>query len=255
MTATFDFVEIRTRDLERSQAFYSAVFGWKIESYPMETPGAMASTGAMPMVGLMQFPESVPLSVVPYVTVEDCEAAAQRAVELGATLIMGKQAVEEMGWFTDVVDPWGNEVGFWQERHPERELDASNLGPRQNPVCWVELLSTQQEAAVSFWKQVVGWSFRAEPGMEDYAFFEGYPMRDFSSVMGGGILSGEAAEMGKGANVYLQVEDLAATEASIAQHGGRVIVSKMPVPETGHFSLFLDPDGNRVAIIEMSAAA
>jgi predicted enzyme related to lactoylglutathione lyase len=255
MTPTFDFVEIRTRDLDRCQAFYGEVFGWNLQPFPGPVPSVMAYSNVMPVVGLMQVPQEVPLAVVPYVTVADCESAARRAVELGGTQTLAKQAVQEMGWCTSVVDPWGNEVAFWQERDPDHVPQLNEGFQGKDPVCWVELLSQDLEGAVSFWKQVVGWGFQVMEGVDDYAFVEGYPRREVSGVAGAGILTGEAAGMARGANVYVSVEDLGATEARVTENGGRVIMSRVPVPGMGHFSLFLDPEGNRLAIMEMGATS
>lgn len=250
---SMDFVEIRVSDLTRSNAFYGALFGWKIDPYPMHVPASMAWSGKLPMVCLMQLADGhAPANIVPYFTVEDCEETARRAVAQGATVTMGKTAVEEYGWFTGVVDPWGNEVNFWQERDPDAEATAPTAAASQDHVCWVDLLTDNLDGAVHFWMQAMGWSFHAIPEMPGFAFVEHYPMSDKSGMHGVAI---GARKHEHSANVYVQVSDLAKAEDAARANGGEVLESGVPIIGTGHYSTLRDPDGNRIAVIKIAPRA
>ena len=48
--------------------------------------------------------------------------------------------------------------------------------------------------------------------------------------------------------LYIQVPDLDAAMAKIAETGGKIVSPKIPIP-TGQFVLFTDPAGNRMGIV------
>jgi predicted enzyme related to lactoylglutathione lyase len=48
--------------------------------------------------------------------------------------------------------------------------------------------------------------------------------------------------------LYIQVPDLDAAMAKIAETGGKIVSPKIPLP-TGQFVLFTDPAGNRMGIV------
>jgi predicted enzyme related to lactoylglutathione lyase len=104
--------ELRTRDLAAAGRFYGEVFGWELE--PIEQDGAVVYAsiklggrlvaGALPMGEL--FPPAVPPHWIPYFGVEDLDASAAKAEELGGHVLAGPIAVPE-GRFTSLMDPQG----------------------------------------------------------------------------------------------------------------------------------------------------
>jgi predicted enzyme related to lactoylglutathione lyase len=118
--------EIPADDPEKLVDFYTSLFGWKIEKYPMpggDYWGVMtvpANEQGMPLEpgaingGLYkrQQPGQQPVN---YVSVESVDEYASKAKGLGATVIVEKQAVPQMGWFAMLTDPQGNVVGLWQD--------------------------------------------------------------------------------------------------------------------------------------------
>jgi predicted enzyme related to lactoylglutathione lyase len=90
--------ELTTRDPDGSKEFYGAVFGWEpraMEDSPVDytvwhQPGTDADAGVggmMPMVGEM-WPEDLPPHWMVYFAVEDTDAAAEKAKELGGKVIV-----------------------------------------------------------------------------------------------------------------------------------------------------------------------
>ncbi len=83
--------ELTTRDPEGSKAFYSNVFGWGIEdgeygpvTYTQWQVDGRSMAGMMPMVGDM-WPTEMPPHWMVYFAVDDCDATAAKAVELGGS--------------------------------------------------------------------------------------------------------------------------------------------------------------------------
>jgi predicted enzyme related to lactoylglutathione lyase len=123
MPNTFDWIEIRTDDIQRAASFYESLFGWKIIA--RETAGGsevwLFDTGGEPRLenlrrgGIWLRPKGQPLGVVVYVVVADIEATLQKAVALGGEVIDPKVALDG-GYIACFRDPSGNLLGLYQDR-------------------------------------------------------------------------------------------------------------------------------------------
>jgi predicted enzyme related to lactoylglutathione lyase len=105
---TLVWTELQTRDVEGSKAFYGAVFGWTNEVDPNGYVTFAVENRAQ--AGMMQIDESwgdVPNNWSIYFLVEDCQAAAEKAKELGGSLLVPPTKAGEMGTFSVVRDPQG----------------------------------------------------------------------------------------------------------------------------------------------------
>lgn len=100
--------ELNTRDVETAISFYEKVFGYTVqrsaEYNELQLDGKTVA-GCMPM------PEGVPAEVpthwLVYFAVADTDAAAARAAELGATVIMPAMDIPDVGRFAVLSDPQG----------------------------------------------------------------------------------------------------------------------------------------------------
>ncbi len=108
------FFEIPADDVAALQAFYSAMFDWTFSK--MEGPfdyWMIGTGGSEPQGGMMarQHPHQGPVS---YVMVDSVETSVQKAVELGASVIVPRSAVPGHGWFAVLTDPQNNPFGLWE---------------------------------------------------------------------------------------------------------------------------------------------
>lgn len=107
----FAWFDLRTDDAGGAQHFYSELLGWQIaqegEMPPMiaGSDGPWALIGGAPLSGGSQW--------LPYVRVDDLEAATRRAEELGATVLHARTE-GPAGAFTTIADPTGAPVALWQ---------------------------------------------------------------------------------------------------------------------------------------------
>ncbi len=116
MIHTLCHIEIPVTDFEKAKAFYSGLFGWKVELIP-EMNYATFETGAPPGGGFQKVDKVERGGPVNYVLVEDIEATLEKAKELGAgEIIHEKTRGGDMEWFAIFSDPDGNRVGIWQEK-------------------------------------------------------------------------------------------------------------------------------------------
>jgi predicted enzyme related to lactoylglutathione lyase len=102
---------------EKLVQFYSDLLGWKIEKAP--TPGFdywMCKTGEGPGIdgGIMRRLDPKQ-TLTNYVSVDQIDSSVAKAQALGAIVVVTKKAVVGAGWFSVVIDPQGNPLGFWQE--------------------------------------------------------------------------------------------------------------------------------------------
>lgn len=93
-----------------SKVFYEKLLGWK----PSEGPAGMTMFAGNqgPFAGLA--PKEGDAGWVPYVQVDDVDAATRKAVKLGAVLVREKQR-GPAGDYSVVRDPGGATIALWQK--------------------------------------------------------------------------------------------------------------------------------------------
>jgi predicted enzyme related to lactoylglutathione lyase len=116
--------EVPADDVERAKTFYREAFGWQIKAYPgmadyhgMTT--AEVGPDMMPLKpgaingGLFQREPQLSTPVLT-IGVDDIDEALQKVERLGGKVLMGRQAVADMGFTGYFTDPEGNVMGLWQ---------------------------------------------------------------------------------------------------------------------------------------------
>ena len=102
--------ELATRDAKAAGPFYSALFGWKAEEMPMEgTSYTMFMNGEARAAGMMQMTDEwgdIPSHWMMYLAVEDCDASAAKAAELGGNVCVPPTDIQ-VGRFAVLDDPQG----------------------------------------------------------------------------------------------------------------------------------------------------
>ncbi len=108
--------EIPADNVEALASFYAELFGWKIAAAPGFSDYWFVQTSAEPgaLAGGMMARQHPGQGIMNYVLVEDAAAYAQRAQSLGATVLVSKTEIPEMGWFVVLQDPQGNCVGLFE---------------------------------------------------------------------------------------------------------------------------------------------
>src|SRR3954467_3997080 len=100
---TICWVDLVADDLTAAKAFYSSLFGWSYEG-PDDYAVAQLDGGAVAAIVPKPDP-SMPPHWNTYVSVEDADATARRAQELGATIVVGAGDVGESGRLAVFQDP------------------------------------------------------------------------------------------------------------------------------------------------------
>ncbi|MCL4211883.1 MAG: VOC family protein [Phycisphaerales bacterium] len=111
--------ELMTTDVAGAQAFYGALFGWGYHAkempgftYHLIQQGSNEQHG-----GMMAFQpgmEGVPPHWQLYVMVDDVDAVATRAVELGGSLVYPPMDVPSVGRMACIRDPQGAHISIYK---------------------------------------------------------------------------------------------------------------------------------------------
>jgi hypothetical protein len=241
---TFCWVELGTTDQSAAKHFYCSLFGWTTVDYPMgpddfytmfQLNGRTAAAGYT-----LREPErahGVPPHWNLYVAVNDADATAAKAVELGGTLPAGVFDVYTNGRMAVVIDPTGAAFCLWQPKQTQGvEVMAEN-----NSYCWADLISSDRMAAKRFYENLFGW--RIFPG-------EGKDESSYLHIMAGeqgiaGIQQGGMHKPGVPSHwtPYFMVADADATTAKAQELGAQVYAPPMNVDKSLRIAVLADPQG------------
>jgi predicted enzyme related to lactoylglutathione lyase len=102
------WVEVASRDVEASRAFYEAVFGW--DTSTSEDGYSTFTLDGEQVAGLLAMPPMVPADApshwAVYFAVADCDVVERAAVDLGGSILVETTPVE-IGRFAVLEDPVG----------------------------------------------------------------------------------------------------------------------------------------------------
>ena len=236
---TFSWTDLATPDLDGARAFYEGLFGWEHEDAPIpeEAGGGVYRMftqhgNQVAAAGTMQ--EGQHPAWLSYVTVDDIEATAARAGELGATVMMEPFDVMTAGRMALLQDPTGAVFALW---HPKDNIGASEVnGP--GALTLNQLNTSDPEAAQEFYADLFGWrSETMEEGDDPY-----WGLYNGDTVNGGMMNLPEGGGMPSHWLVYFGTDDIDAAAERIGETGGTVMVPKMAVPG-GEILVAQDPQG------------
>lgn len=124
MANTFDWIEIRTNQIEETAKFFERLFGWQI-THKLDADGSpvwLFDTGSEPRLenlrrgGLWLRPGDEQPGMVVYILVEDIDETLQKAVELGGKIIE-KKSPQGSAFKAFFSDPSGILFGLWEEKN------------------------------------------------------------------------------------------------------------------------------------------
>jgi hypothetical protein len=124
MANPFVHIELHTGDLAKAKAFYSKLFGWKLEDMPMPGGGTYTMIGVGEGTGggmMKKMSKEEPPSWLAYVGVEDVASSTRNARELGATILQEKMEVGSFGWMSVISDPTGAVLALWQPKPQQKK--------------------------------------------------------------------------------------------------------------------------------------
>jgi hypothetical protein len=110
----FCWETLSTTDLDRAEAFYGKVFGWKVMKN-MEGISVFSVDGTpQGMVADLQKAQSFPPNWMTYVVVDKIEPATERASKLGGKVLVPLIEIPKVGRIGLISDPTGAPLGLYQ---------------------------------------------------------------------------------------------------------------------------------------------
>lgn len=108
----FSWCELMTTDVEAAKGFYTGLFGWETEEMSMpDMTYTVIKAGNKGIGGIMCMPKDAPPGMPPmwgaYVTVDDVDATALTAEQLGGKLVVPPRDIPDVGRFCVIRDPQG----------------------------------------------------------------------------------------------------------------------------------------------------
>jgi predicted enzyme related to lactoylglutathione lyase len=158
---TFSWVDLATTDVASAKSFYRALFGWELED--SESGGGAVYTicrlDGDAVCGIGEMPESTGSAETPpawtsYVTVEDADAATERARELGGRSVAEPFDVLDAGRMAVIEDSRGGVFAIWQPRAAIGAERVNDVGC----LCMNELVTGDLDAARTFYEGLFGWT-------------------------------------------------------------------------------------------------
>jgi predicted enzyme related to lactoylglutathione lyase len=232
---TFSWTDLSTPDAQASKDFYGGLFEWDFEDNPIPDDGVyvMARLDGRAAAAMFETTDRHP-AWASYVTVDDADAATERAQELGANVLAGAFDVMDVGRMSTIQDPTGAVFCVWQ---PRTSIGAEVVnGP--GALSLNQLNTSDPEAAERFYGELFGWRFDSV-GNEDTPYW---------GIFRGDHLNGGMMPLPPGAPMpshwlaYFGTEDLDAAAEQVRSGGGTLMVEPSDVPG-GRILVAQDPEG------------
>jgi predicted enzyme related to lactoylglutathione lyase len=239
---TFNWVDLNTDDQEGAKAFYGALLKWQYEDIPigegMVYSMAKIDGHSVAALGPLQG-EGMPPHWNCYVSVEDADASAARAAELGATLLAEPFDVFEAGRMAAFADPQGAVLSVWQAK----DNIGAGLVNAPGALSWNDLITPDVEASAAFYSALFGWEISEVEGSQG----------QYWSIVNAGRPNGGLMPMPPGGhpawNLYFACEDVDATVAQAGELGARTIMPATDVPNGGRFAILGDPSNAVFSVV------
>ena len=248
----FVWYELLTTDPKAAQAFYSKVFGWRME--PGKAAG-MAYThinvGHHPIGGMMELPKELcDLGVPPnwsgYISVDDVDASAKKVVEAGGSIRRPAEDIPNVGRFAVAADPAGAVFLLFKSASHENMPPRPPMGT-PGFVDWHELHGGAPDVSLKFYSTLFGWT-KADaldmgPVMGIYQVF------NIQGVGSGGMMK-KGPDMPMACWVYyVSVDDIEAAQKRVIDNGGTSVFGPQEVPGGMWIVQAVDPQGAFFAMI------
>ena len=240
----FCWVDLATTDVAAARDFYAEVFGWSDDGHP-ETGYTIFRKDGAAVAGLMpQSEEQARHGVGPawttYVCVQNADAAAARAAELGGSIGVPAFDLEATGRMAVVADPQGAVFALWQPG----DFQGAELVNEVGAWAWNDVQTTDVDGAATFYRELFGWDIAEVPGSGGRYFSISHGGRTI-----GGVMPAPPGVDRPSWSVYFGVDSAGAALERAEAAGGQRLVAPIDVP-AGRFAVASDPLGAAFAVVD-----
>jgi predicted enzyme related to lactoylglutathione lyase len=231
----FVWFELMVDDPAAAKDFYGKVLGWSFEDAPM--PGQagesyiLAKVADARVAGVMRLPQEAKAMGTPpcwsgYVAVDDVDAAARRAGELGGKALRAPMDIPGIGRMAVIADPDGAVILIFKGSDGSMPPPKAMSG-EPGFVGWRELMAGDAPKVIGFYQDLFGWE-KDEP-------FDMGPMGVYQlfSVKGertGGMMTKPAEIPAPFWGYYFTVDGIEAAIERVKAAGGNIVMAPIQVP-------------------------
>ncbi len=253
----FIWYELLTTNSDAAQQFYSSILGWQtIDSGQTEIDYRILQakdeeTGQLREVGgLLQLTEEMTQGGarpvwLGYIGVDDVDQTVARISTAGGEVQMPPTDIPDVGRFAMVTDPQGTPFYVMKGFSDEASLAFASDKPRLGHCAWNELVTTDPEAAKSFYFKEFGWTKDGEMDMG--------PMGQYEFIRHNGVIG---AIMPKPEEMpvpmwhyYFRCADIDTAFNTITDNGGQVLHGPDEIPGGEFIIQGIDPLGAAFALV------
>jgi hypothetical protein len=246
----FCWIELSTTDQNAAKSFYSSLFGWASQDFPMGPNGLYTmfqlegrETAAVYTMHSEQRSQGVPPHWMIYIAVESADAAASRVPQLGGNLLAPPFDVYDVGRMALVQDPAGAVLALWQ---PKKHTGTGIAGV-PGTLCWADLVTPDPARAKEFYAGLFGWRIAASENDPS-----GYLHIANGEEFIGGIPTARFGDLNVPPHwlAYFLVADCDETAAKAKELGARTHLAPTAIEKVGRMAILADPQGAVFAIFQ-----
>jgi uncharacterized protein len=244
----FCWIELGTSDQNAAKSFYTSLFGWTFEDFPMGPSDfytIFKLNGRDAAAAYTLRPQEREQNVPPhwnlYIAVESADDKAKRAAELGAKVMAQPFDVFDAGRMAVIQDPTGAVFCIWQPLH----YQGMSIMNENDTFCWADLATRDQAAASRFYSGLFGWEI--DGGKES-----GYLHIKNGEDYIGGILPHQFQSPNAPPHwlSYFYVADVDAKTDRARQLGAQIYSGPMTMEGVGRMTVIADPHGAVFALFK-----
>jgi predicted enzyme related to lactoylglutathione lyase len=249
----FCWAELSTTDQQGAKDFYTNLFGWTATDLPVGPDQVYTmlkiderEVGAATTLRSDQIEQGVPSHWMLYIAVDNADAAAAKAKTLGAKVFVEPFDVFDAGRMTVLQDPTGAVFSIWQ---PIKSIGI-RITEVPGTLCWADLMTSDQQAAATFYRSLFGWDLEAGTEHPDYLH-----ITNQGQFMGGIPPVETSASRPSHWLAYFLVTQLETSIEQAKKDGGKVLVPAMDISKVGRFAVVQDPQGAAFALFQLETPA
>ncbi len=240
--------DLRTSDPKAAGGFYRQLLGYGAQQWSEGEYEMFTVEGGDTVGGVMKLPDEAAAMGAPphwlgYVSVADLASTVAKVEGLGGSVLKAPTEIPGTGAFAIVADPQGAPFALFISA--SGSASASDT-PRVGDVSWVELMTTDHDAALAFYGELFGWRPTDSSDLGDGWM---YQMFGLEKKTFGGAFTKRADMPGPPAWLYyLHVADVQATLDRATELGATVLQGPMQVPGGDLVGQVRDPQGAVFAV-------
>ena len=259
MGGRFVWYDLMTTDPSGAKAFYSEVVGFGLQPFEGDPSYEMWMAAQSAIGGVNQLPkDALDMGAVPhwlgYVSVDDVDATAQKAVALGGQLYVPPTDIPGVGRFAVFAGPDGAVISAFRSVTPG-EGEGEMVVDRGH-VVWNELMAGDLDQAWAFYTELFGWHQVSTMQMgEAGGEYRMYGPPGAEGMLGGMMTKPPMVPVAHWL-YYFHVDDVSAAAQRARDNGGQIHTGPMQIPGGEWVAIGFDPQGGAFAVhSKVNAAA